>query len=112
MIFYNQTQDERLATNNDLIFGDIVHIRPKFKLRGYANASQSLINYFDPTGEKPDFKKTFQVGFHDLDFNAHLSNFYYFKWIWGKILIFDLSFFLMLLFSHFSILLNYLRRIF
>ncbi len=49
VIFYNQTQDERLATNNDLIFGDIVHIRPKFKLRGYANASQSLINYFDPT---------------------------------------------------------------
>ena len=30
---------------------------------------------------KPDFEKTFQVGFHDLDFNAHLSNFYYFKWM-------------------------------
>lgn len=31
--------------------------------------------------EKPDFEKTFQVGFHDLDFNGHLSNFYYFKWM-------------------------------
>lgn len=28
-----------------------------------------------------DFEKTFQVGFHDLDFNGHLSNFYYFKWM-------------------------------
>ena len=31
--------------------------------------------------ENPDFEKTFQVGFHDLDFNGHLSNFYYFKWM-------------------------------
>lgn len=31
--------------------------------------------------EKPDFEKNFQVGFHDLDFNGHLSNFYYFKWM-------------------------------
>lgn len=31
--------------------------------------------------ENPDFKKTFKVGFHDLDFNGHLSNFYYFKWM-------------------------------
>ena len=31
--------------------------------------------------EKPDYEKTFRVGFHDLDFNGHLSNFYYFKWM-------------------------------
>ncbi len=49
VIFYNQTQDERLSTNTDLIFADIVHVRTKFKLRGYVSASQSSMNYFDPT---------------------------------------------------------------
>jgi len=29
----------------------------------------------------PNWQKTFQVGYHDLDFNGHLSNFYYFKWM-------------------------------
>jgi len=31
--------------------------------------------------QKPKWKKAYQVGFHDLDFNGHLSNFYYFKWM-------------------------------
>lgn len=49
VILYNQTQDERLSTNTDLIFADVIHVRSKFKLRGYLNASQSSMNYFDPT---------------------------------------------------------------
>ena len=28
-----------------------------------------------------DFEKSYEVGFFDLDFNAHLSNFFYFKWM-------------------------------
>ena len=31
--------------------------------------------------ENPIYKKEFQVGFHDLDFNEHLSNFFYFRWM-------------------------------
>ena len=31
--------------------------------------------------QKPTWKKAYQIGFHDLDFNGHLSNFYYFKWM-------------------------------
>jgi len=31
--------------------------------------------------EKIDYQKEYQVGFHDLDFNAHLSNFFYFRWM-------------------------------
>jgi len=30
---------------------------------------------------KVDFEKDFKVGFHDLDFNSHLSNFFYFRWM-------------------------------
>ena len=29
----------------------------------------------------PTWQKKYQVSFHDLDFNGHLSNFYYFKWM-------------------------------
>lgn len=35
--------------------------------------------------EKHDFEKQYQVGFHDLDFNGHLSNFFYFKWMLDSI---------------------------
>lgn len=49
VIFYNQTQDERLATNNDLLFADIVFVQNKLKLRGYASATKSKMNYLDPT---------------------------------------------------------------
>ncbi len=31
--------------------------------------------------ENPTYQRTFKVGFHDLDFNKHLSNFYYFRWM-------------------------------
>ena len=31
--------------------------------------------------QNPKWQKTYQIGFHDLDFNGHLSNFYYFKWM-------------------------------
>ena len=49
VIFYNQTQDERLASKNDLLFADIVYVRNEFKLRGYSSASQNKMNYLDPT---------------------------------------------------------------
>jgi len=31
--------------------------------------------------ENPIYEKEFHVGFHDLDFNEHLSNFFYFRWM-------------------------------
>ena len=31
--------------------------------------------------QNPSWQKTYQVSYHDLDFNGHLSNFYYFKWM-------------------------------
>ena len=31
--------------------------------------------------QNPTWQKDYQVSFHDLDFNGHLSNFYYFKWM-------------------------------
>ncbi|MEM6963448.1 MAG: acyl-ACP thioesterase domain-containing protein [Bacteroidota bacterium] len=31
--------------------------------------------------KNPDYQSTYRVGFHDLDFNAHLSNFFYFRWM-------------------------------
>lgn len=31
--------------------------------------------------ENPNFQRTYNVGFHDLDFNSHLSNFFYFRWM-------------------------------
>lgn len=49
VIFYNQTQDERLSTNTDVVFTDLVYVKNKIKLRGYANTSQNQMNYFDPT---------------------------------------------------------------
>lgn len=49
VIFYNQTQDERLSTNTDVVFTDLVYVKNKFKLRGYVNTLQNEMNYFDPT---------------------------------------------------------------
>lgn len=49
VIFYNQTQDERLTTNTDLLFSDLVYVHKRFKLRGYVNFFQNKMNYLDPT---------------------------------------------------------------
>ena len=34
-----------------------------------------------PPVQNPEIVKTFQVNWHDLDFNRHLTNFYYQKWM-------------------------------
>lgn len=49
VIFYNQTQDERLTTLEDAFFGDLVFVKNKFHLRAYINGSLNRMNYFDPT---------------------------------------------------------------
>ncbi len=49
VILYNQTQDERLTTNEQLAFGDFSFGDYKFQLRIYGNGSLNAMNYVDPT---------------------------------------------------------------
>lgn len=62
VIFYNQTQDERLNTKEDAIFGDLVFVKNKFHIRAYSNGSVNKMNYFDPTYFN-------SVGKMDVDYN-------------------------------------------
>jgi vitamin B12 transporter len=80
VIFYNQTQDERLTTNSDLIFGDVVHVRNKFKLRGYASASSNSMNYLDPTYFNSAGR--IDVDYHNRNVTGGLSLNHELKGIW------------------------------
>ncbi len=49
VILYNQTQDERLTTKEDLAFGDFSLNYDRLQLRIYGNGSLNAMNYIDPT---------------------------------------------------------------
>ena len=49
VILYNQTQDERLTTKEDVAFGDFSLNYDRFQLRMYGNGSLNSMNYVDPT---------------------------------------------------------------
>lgn len=48
VIYYNNTQNERLATNDQRLFGDYEWIGGKIAIRGYAQAYEGKMSYTDP----------------------------------------------------------------
>lgn len=73
--FLMDTQTRRIARVPEPIKTKIVDIVQQIDDPIARTPSQNL------QIEKTDYQRTFQVGWHDLDFNAHLNNIHYIKWL-------------------------------